>query len=301
LVRLCWLFGISRQAYYQHFWHQQAISIEQELVVSEVKRLRFLHPVIGTRKLQVLLQPFLLDHQIKIGRDGLFELLADHKLLVKKSRRKTVTTWSSHWMHKYPNLIREYTPKSSNQLWVSDITYWRVANGFLYISFVTDAFTHKIVGYCVSDNLSSLAPIKALEMAINTNAIKATELIHHSDRGVQYCSADYVKLLLDNDIKISMTQNGDPLENAIAERINGIIKDEYLNHYTVKDITDAQQLLRSAVDLYNTHRPHMSCGWLTPQVVHEQNLNTEKQWKTYYTKRPACKQASPEVLKASTE
>lgn len=301
MVRLCWLFGISRQAYYQHFWTRQAISIEQELVISEVKRLRFLHPVIGTRKLQVLLQPFLLDHQIKIGRDGLFELLADHKLLVKKSRRKTVTTWSSHWMHKYPNLIREYTPKSSNQLWVSDITYWRVANGFLYISFVTDAFTHKIVGYCASDSLSSLAPIKALEMAINTNAIKATELIHHSDRGVQYCSADYVKLLQDNDIKISMTQNGDPLENAIAERINGIIKDEYLNHYTVKDITDAQQLLRSAVDLYNTHRPHMSCGWLTPQVVHEQNLNTEKQWKTYYTKRSACKQASPEVLKASTE
>jgi transposase InsO family protein len=294
------LFGISRQAYYQHFWTQQAASIEEELVIKEVKRLRALHPVMGTRKLQVMLEPFLLEHQIKMGRDALFELLAAYKLLVKRHKSRAVTTWSSHWMHKYPNLIRGFMPTRRNELWVSDITYWRIEKGFMYISFVTDAFTHKIIGYSISESLTAHAPVAALQMAISNRGIINGQLIHHSDRGVQYCCANYVKLLADNDIKISMTENGDPLENAIAERVNGIIKEEYLNHYNVTALDVARQQLAHAVSLYNNERPHMSCGWLTPQMVHEQQIKPQRKWKSYYnTKQP--QQASPGVLKASTE
>lgn len=252
------------------------------MLIKEIRNIRKLHPVIGTRKLQVMLQPFLLEHQIKLGGDGLFDLMAANKLLVKRIKRRTITTWSSHWLHKYSNLIRGYNPVQRNELWVSDITYWRTKNGFLYISFITDAYTHKIVGYNVSERLDALSPVTALKMALRDNDIQGGNLIHHSDRGVQYCSSDYVKLLQDYNIGISMTENGDPLENAIAERINGIIKEEYLEHYEVSNITEAQQALAQAVNNYNQQRPHMSCGWLTPAIVHEQKLTVAKEWKTYY-------------------
>ena len=255
------------------------------MVIKEVRSIRKLHPIIGTRKLQVMLQPFLLEHQIKLGRDGLFDLMAANKLLVKRIKRRAITTWSSHWLHKYPNLIREYTPERRNELWVSDITYWRTKNGFLYISFITDAYTHKIVGFNVSERLDALSPVKALRMALNDNKVQDGTLIHHSDRGVQYCSGDYVKLLQDNNIEISMTENGDPLENAIAERINGILKEEYLMHYEVGNLSEAEDVLTNSVNCYNQQRPHMSCGWLTPALVHEQNLVIKKEWKTYYKKK----------------
>lgn len=284
-MRICRLFGITRQAYYNHFWNHQAVSLEEEMVIKEVRQIRKYHPIIGTRKLLVMLQPFLLEHQIKIGRDGLFDLLAANKLLVKRIRRKVITTWSSHWLRKYPNLIREYKPIRANQLWVSDITYWKTKVGFLYVSFITDAYTHKIVGYSVSEHLDALSPIKALRMALVENKGQIIGLMHHSDRGVQYCCTDYVKLLQDNGIEISMTENGDPLENALAERINGIIKQEYLEHYTVNNIADARTLLTQSVNYYNQQRPHMSCGWLTPELVHEHKLTVNKEWKTYYKQK----------------
>jgi putative transposase len=284
-VRICRLFGLTRQAYYNHFWHQQSVSIEEDMVIKEIRNIRKLHPVIGTRKLQVMLQPFLLEHQIKLGRDGLFDLMAANKLLVKRIKRRAITTWSSHWLHKYPNLIREHNPTRCSELWVSDITYWKTKSGFLYISFITDAYTHKIVGFNVSERLDALSPIKALRMALNENNIQGCNLIHHSDRGVQYCSGEYVKLLQDNNIEISMTENGDPLENAIAERINGIIKEEYLEHYIVNNIIEAEKALAQAVSYYNQQRPHMSCGWLTPALVHEQKLTVTKEWKTYYKQK----------------
>lgn len=281
-MRICRLFGITRQAYYNHFWHQQSVSIEEDMVIKEIRNIRKLHPVIGTRKLQVMLQPFLLEHQIKLGRDGLFDLMAANKLLVKRIKRRAITTWSSHWLHKYPNLIRGYNPARRNELWVSDITYWKTKSGFLYISFITDAYTHKIVGFSVSERLDSLSPIKALKMALKDNNLQESNLIHHSDRGVQYCSAEYVKLLQDSNIQISMTENGDPLENAIAERINGIIKEEYLMHYDVNTLEHAEKLLLQAVSNYNNQRPHMSCGWLTPALVHDEKLTVAREWKTYY-------------------
>ncbi len=238
----------------------------------------------GGRKLYELLEPFMLEHQIKMGRDALFDLLAANHLLVRRRKRKIYTTNSFHWLRKYPNLIKDFFPTKANQLWVSDITYWKIEGGFLYISFITDAFSHKIVGYQVAETLEAVASVKALEMALKDLTQTVERLIHHSDRGIQYCSGEYVKLLQDNAIQISMTENGDPLENAIAERINGIIKEEYLECYQVKNISEATELLQQVVQLYNEERPHMSIGNMVPSQVHLTNQKTNKLWKNYYPK-----------------
>lgn len=284
---MCRLLGLTRQAYYQHFWQQEATTIEQSLVLEQVCAIRKHHRVMGGRKLYEKLYPFLLEHQIKMGRDALFDLLAENNLLVKKRRRQFITTFSHHWLRKWPNLIREMEVNRINQLWVSDITYWKIGERYTYISLITDAYSHKIVGYHLAQTLESIETIKALNMAMaQLPAHLSQPLIHHSDRGVQYCSENYVKLLQDKGIEISMTENGDPLENAIAERINGILKSEYLRHYQTSTILDATEQLHLAVQLYNQDRPHLSIGLLTPEVVHSQGLTVEKLWKNYYIKNP---------------
>jgi putative transposase len=285
LVRLCRLLGVTRQAYYQHFWQQEVTGIEETLVLSEVVAIRKDHRVMGGRKLYEKLHPFLLEHQIKMGRDALFDLLAANYLLVKKKRRGHVTTFSNHWLRKWPNLIREMSVNRVNQLWVSDITYLKIEGNYVYISLITDAYSHKIVGYHLAETLEGIETLKALKMALENLPAEFKEpLMHHSDRGVQYCSQPYVKLLQDKDIQISMTENGDPLENAIAERINGILKGEYLKHYEISNVGQAKAQLDRAVKLYNEQRPHFSIGLLTPEVVHSKNLVTEKLWKNYYVK-----------------
>jgi putative transposase len=285
LGRLCRLLGMTRQAYYQHFWQQETVGIEEYIVLQQVIAIRKDHRVMGGRKLYEKLAPFLLDHQIKMGRDALFDLLAANGLLVKKRRRRYITTWSNHWLRKWPNLIRGIKATRINQVWVSDITYWKVAGKHLYISLITDAYSHKVVGYHLAETLESIETIQALKMAIKGLPQSLIEpLIHHSDRGVQYCCDDYVKLLQDKNIQISMTENGDPLENAVAERMNGILKEEYLNHYKLDNKEQAAEQLHHAVKLYNEHRPHFSVGLLTPELVHSKNLPTEKLWKNYYDK-----------------
>jgi putative transposase len=285
LVRLCRLLGITRQAYYQHFWQQEAAGIEDTLVLQEVISLRKDHRVMGGRKLYEKLYPFLLDHRIKMGRDALFDLLAANGLLVKKRRRRHVTTWSGHRFNKWPNIIRDLDVVISNQLWVSDITYWKVNEEHLYISLITDAYSHKVVGYHLADTLESVETIQALNMALKQLPECLTQpLTHHSDRGVQYCSESYVKLLQDNHIRISMTEKGDPLENAVAERMNGILKDEYLKHDKPENKEQAAEHLANAIKLYNEQRPHFSIGLLTPKQVHATSLKTEKLWKNYYHK-----------------
>lgn len=226
----------------------------------------------------------MLNHQIKMGRDAFFDLLAANSLLVKRRKRRVYTTNSFHWLRKYPNLVRGLVPGRSNQLWVSDITYWKIEDRFAYISLVTDAFSHKIVGYQVAGTLEAASATEALEMAVKGLDGPIAGLIHHSDRGIQYCSQGYVKLLQDNGIKISMTENGDPLENAVAERINGIIKEEYLDCYQVSDLTEARELLAQVVKTYNEERPHMSIGNMKPSVIHQTNQKTDRLWKNYYPK-----------------
>jgi putative transposase len=241
----------------------------------------------GARKLYALLEPFLLEHGIKLGRDALFDLLAANKLLIRKRKRSLRTTYSNHWLRKYPNLINDYLPQSVNRLWVSDITYWKINHQkHVYISLVTDAYSRKIIGYQVAESMEAIESVKALRMALAS--LKGTtchQLIHHSDRGIQYCSGRYVKLLQDYGVQISMTENGDPLENAIAERVNGILKDEYLKYYPVNSLKEAQACLKQVVDIYNNQRPHMSIGNLTPEKVHNNHhLKPERLWKNYFRK-----------------
>lgn len=287
LVRFCRLLGVTRQSYYQHFWHRELLSIEEELIIGKVIEIRASHRHMGGRKLYEVLQPFILEHNIKIGRDALFDLLAANSLLVRRRKRKIATTNSYHRYKKYPNLIRDFTPAGPNELWVSDITYWKIKSGFVYISFVTDAYSKKIVGYHVAENMEAIETIEALRMALSgflKEPERYSQLTHHSDRGSQYCSELYVKLLQDSDINISMTESGDPLENAIAERINGIIKEEYLNDYAIDNIKQAKELLDRVVRLYNQQRPHQSIGYMTPEYVHQNKTKTEKLWKNYYQK-----------------
>lgn len=278
LMRFCRLFGITRQAFYQHFWGQSAMVVEQGLVLQEVREIRALHPVIGGRKLYCLLQPFLLKHRIKIGRDALFDLLSVNKLLGRKRKRRIYTTQSHHWLKKYPNLVKEWKPQKPGELWVADITYVPIKKEFLYLSLVTDAFSHKIMGYCIAATLEATHTVKALEMALQTHKAGNHQLIHHSDRGIQYCSSQYVNLLNTHDVKISMTQNSDPLENPIAERINGILKDEYLKHFIKSNQSNVMELLKVIIDRYNQKRPHQSIAMLTPEVVHQQQLLVNRQW-----------------------
>ncbi len=289
LARFCRLLGVTRQALYQHGWHSQELNIEAELIIQQVIDIRKRHPMIGTRKLYVMLQSFLVEHQIKIGRDKLFDLLAAYKLLIRKRQRRVSTTQSYHRFHKYPNLIREMEVTSINQLWVSDITYYKMMRKVVYLSFVTDAHSHKIIGYHVAETLEAIHSLKALEMAINgVDSSKQYKTTHHSDRGVQYCSEGYVNLLEKNDILISMTENGDPLENPIAERVNGIIKEEYLNRFHYSTIKEIEEKLKQVVTFYNNERPHTSCTMFTPDKVHEQNLSVERKWKTYYRSKKSA-------------
>lgn len=278
LSRLCRLLGITRQAYYQHFWEVSDITIEHQLILDRVIEIRQIHPAIGGRKLLYLLQSFLLEHQVKMGRDALFDLLAVNKLLVRKRKRRISTTQSHHWLRKYPNLIKAWYPSKPNELWVSDITYIPLTNGFLYLSLVTDAYSHKIMGYAVADNLEAINTTKALHMALGNLTDIPDCLIHHSDRGIQYCSFDYVNTLTQNNIKISMTENGDPLENPVAERINGILKEEYLRHYPLTNLNQVIALVDNVVDRYNRLRPHQSINMATPEVVHEKQLLINRTW-----------------------
>lgn len=283
LARICRVLGMSRQAYYQHWWRNESTTIEQELVLKQIINMKKDHRHMGTRKLYELIQPFLLEHQIKMGRDALFDLLSTHGLLVKRYKRRVSTTNSFHMYRKFPNLIKSFVPTHPNQLWVSDITYWKISNKFLYISFITDAFSRKILRHNVADNLLSIETVKALKMAL-LDAQNTEFLCHHSDRGLQYCCNEYVQILEESEVKISMTETGDPRDNAVAERLNGIIKNEYLSSYTVKDLEEGKQVLDFVIKLYNEERPHMSIGNLTPEFVHRGNTTPTQLWKNYYHK-----------------
>ncbi|CAN5387590.1 IS3 family transposase [soil metagenome] len=288
LARLCGWFGITRQAYYQNNWEGVATTLEEELVIQQVKQIRCNHKRMGTRKLYEMLQPFMQEHAIKMGRDVLFNLLSANHLLVRRRKRRIKTTNSYHWLRKYPNLIRGFVPTAINQLWVSDITYWKLEENPVYISFITDAYSRKIVGYQVADTMEAIESVRALDMALSSlGEERPLDLIHHSDRGIQYCSQSYIKLLKENAIQISMTENGDPLENAIAERVNGIIKDEYLDNYQITTLGQAKELLKAVIELYNTERPHMSISNFTPNQIHQSKIKiqSEKLWKNYYRKK----------------
>jgi len=217
------------------------------------------------------------EYGIRVSRDRLFDILRENRMLVKRRKKYNVTTNSKHWMKKYPNLIRGFNFQKPNQLWVSDITYIAIENSFAYLSIITDACSRKIMGHCLSQDLASDGSITALKIALSGNQTNRYGLIHHSDRGIQYCCKEYVKLLKENNIRISMTENGDPYENALAERVNGILKDEWLCMEKFNSFEQAKERIEQIIKIYNELRPHLSCNMKTPAKKHNQTLSQKYQ------------------------
>lgn len=279
---VCRLLGFSRQAYHKRRRREERRAIRSELVIQQVIRIRTLQKRIGARKLHHMLSGFLSEHRIEMGRDHLYDLLRENRLLVRKRRLKKPRTTVSLPFWRYPNLIREFVPTRSGQLWVSDITYVRAGGGFAYLSLVTDAYSRKIVGHCLCRDLSARGCVAALKMAIRNNP-ERDHLIHHSDRGLQYHSAAYLKVL-GNRTRISMSEKGDPLENAIAERVNGILKDELLEK-EFRSFSEARVKIDEAVMIYNELRPHLSIDMLTPQEAHQRSGELKRLWKNYFSRR----------------
>lgn len=275
---LCGLFGYTRQNWYDTKKRQSETQLSEVLVLQEAKKLRKEHKKMGCEKMHGLIKPFLLEHGIKMGRDKFYFLIAEHGLQVRRSRQKARTTNSNHLFKKYPNIVRDIQLKSAGKLWVSDITYIRTSYGFAYLSLITDAYSKKIVGWCLWPDLTSTGALNALKMAIECENV-TEKLIHHSDRGIQYCCYDYVNYLNGCNIQISMTEQGDPYENAIAERVNGILKDEYELYNTFEDYNQAHEAVKIAIDKYNNQRPHRSCDMLTPAEAHLQTGVLNKRWK----------------------
>lgn len=272
------MFGLSRQSYYKNKTSRVKRNADLIIVRDLVMRIRCRMPRIGTRKLYYLIKDELTESNIKIGRDVLFNFLRAEHLLIKPKRSYVKTTNSKHWMKKHPNLIKNMEVTRPEQLWVSDITYIQTEQGHNYLSLITDAYSKKIMGYELLDNLSTAGPLKALESALK-NRKYTHDLIHHSDRGLQYCSSDYINTLKENNVKISMTENGDPYENAIAERINGILKYEFLIIDGFKNHLEAIEVIKESVGIYNNERPHLSCEMLTPNQTHLQQEIQIKKWK----------------------
>ena len=228
-----------------------------------------------------MLSQSLQRHKIRLGRDRFFNLLAENGMLVRKRKRKKVqTTDSNHPFKKYPNLIKDLNIDQANQVWVSDITYLPlVGSRFCYLSLITDAYSRKIVGYCLYPSLAAEGPIEALKMALASIKTPANySLIHHSDRGSQYCSKSYIEILDGDKVCISMAEKGNPYENAIAERVNGILKSEFGLDRLFKNYEAAAAVVAEAIHIYNEQRPHASCDYLTPNQAHEKQGKLTRRW-----------------------
>ncbi len=278
---LCRSLGVSRQAHHKQGRRMERVGQGRETIVQLVHALREEQPKLGGRKLYHMLAPRMEQLPVPIGRDRFFDLLRDEHLLVRRRRRSTRTTMSRHGLPVYPDLLRRMQVKAPGLVWVSDITYWAVEEGFYFVFLITDACSHKIMGYHVARSLDGEHAITALRMAQRSSDHPLKGIIHHSDRGSQYCFAQYVKLLRAGKMRISMTETSDPLDNAIAERVNGILKNELLAHHHVENITQARCVLDQAVITYNQRRPHLSCDMSTPAQAHQLDHQLKRRWRNY--------------------
>ncbi|MBJ9370489.1 IS3 family transposase [Acinetobacter bereziniae] len=268
VTRLCQWLKISRQAYYQSEKRAQVRVRQTQQVLDLVMSYRYLMPSIGTRKLYWLITPQLLAQGLKIGRDKLFNILKENNLLIRPKRRYTKTTDSKHWMKKHPNLLKNYKPTQANEVLVSDITYVESVEGVHYLSLVTDAYTRQIKGYKLSKDMKAENVVQAFEMAMSKQRDRAKVMIHHSDRGSQYCSELYQSALSKHGVLPSMTDGYDCYQNALAERINGILKQEFLT-IRCNSMKELDQLIAESIEIYNCYRPHLSLGMMTPNQMFE--------------------------------
>ena len=265
----CNLFGYNRQVYYRAKRRLVKNKGIAELVVSLVKSVRIKMPRLGGKKLYYILQGELND--VGVGRDKLFDILRANHLLIKPKRQYHITTNSHHRFRKHKNLIENVQANRPEQIWVSDITYIGDRSNPQYLALVTDSYSKKIVGYDVSDSLSVQGSTRALLMAIKSRKYMTSQLIHHSDRGLQYCSDQYQEVLNKYNIRCSMTEQYDPYQNATAERINGILKQEFILGIKINDLGLMKSLLKESIKIYNNERPHLSCEMRTPEFMHRQS------------------------------
>ena len=274
---LCELFGYSKQAYYQSLNRKHLTSVQEDMILETVKEIRAMMPRIGARKMQYMLSR---NYGIVIGRDKFFDILRAAGMLAKPRKKRTRTTYSDHHFQVYPNLIIDVVPSRPNEIWVSDITYILLGDKFYYLFLITDAYSKKIVGWKLSDNLFTVNAVAALRMAIRQCG-DTKGLIHHSDRGTQYCASKYIAVLKKHKIMPSMTEHGDPRENAIAERVNGILKKEFIE---LSDLTEdnVERKLKEIIITYNSRRPHLSLGYFTPDEAHLMSGEQTRLWKPYY-------------------
>ena len=260
--------GYTRQYYYKQcsdIAKEESKKVQVKYLVDQQRKLL---PRVGTRKLYYLIKSQLEAQGIKFGRDKLFALLSECGLLIKPPRRYTQTTMSKHWMRKWPNLVKGVAIEEPDQVWVSDITYIKTEEGNCYLNMITDAYSRKVVGYAIDQTMETESMINALKMATSTKANKQIKTIHHSDRGVQYCSKEYAQLTRENNITLSMTENSDPYENALAERMNRTIKEEFGLNRRLKSQQQVYDLIQESISLYNQRRPHLALNMKTPEQVY---------------------------------
>jgi putative transposase len=299
---VCRQLGYSKQAYYKSVTFRRAAQTDNNIALLQLLQLRRYLPRLGVRKSYYLLKKTFMNYGLSIGRDKLFALVRREGLLVARKKSFTITTHSQHWLYKHRDLIRELPIVRPEQVWVADITYVATGAGFNYLHLVTDAYSKKIMGYYLSEDLRAENTINALKMALQNRQYQSA-LIHHSDRGIQYCSSNYVQLLSDNNIRISMTKDGSPYDNAVAERVNGILKDEFGLDGRFDNHKAAVAHIEEAVKLYNRCRPHLSCHMLTPEEMHGQDQLPLKSWRKKSRRTFESSSAflpSPHLLNRST-
>lgn len=275
----CELLGVTKQAWYSYHQRSFEEAVDQDRVLECVREIRIDMPRLGGRKLKEVLER---DYGIEMGRDSLFSLLREQDLLIRQRVHRTRTTFSDHGLRTYPDLRKDFTPTDINQLWVADITYIWLGpeEGFHYLFLITDAYSKKIVGWAVADNMRHENAIAALRMALG-QCRRGDRPIHHSDKGLQYCAKAYVEILNRRKMQISMTEGYDPRNNGIAERVNGILKEEFLKHMDINR-DNISGVLTKVIDTYHTRRPHLSLGMLTPDEVHKGAVPGAKLWKKRY-------------------
>jgi putative transposase len=283
----CQVFGVDRQVYYRAVHRSRQKRDVAGQVVTMVNGVRRTLPRIGSKKLYYLLTDEL--KKLKVGRDKFIAILRANHLLIRPKRRFHVTTNSYHRFRKHKNRLLDLTINRPEQVWVADITYIGSNTKPCYLSLITDAYSKKVMGYFVATDLTTRSSVNALKMALKQRVNKKLGLIHHSDRGIQYCADLYQQVLLKNNIQCSMTQDSDPYENAVAERINGILKQEFMIDTVGEDLRLIRKVVRESIEVYNQQRPHYSNHFLTPDQMHQQN---QVEMRTYKAKSSRSPRAS---------
>lgn len=277
----CGLLGVTKQAWYGFFKRSFKEALDEDRILECVRFIREDLPGLGVRKMKERLKK---EFRLDIGRDRLFDIMSRNNLLIRPRVRRTRTTFSDHGLHVYPDLRKDFAPDGIDRLWVSDITYIWIEDEkkFYYLFLITDAYSKKIVGWEIADNMRHENAIAALKMALK-QCRRSQRPIHHSDKGLQYCAKPYVEMIRRRHIEISMTEGYDPRNNGIAERVNGILKEEFLKYMDVRK-DNIRQVLETVINTYHTRRPHLSLGMLTPDEVHRGAVPGRKLWKKYYLK-----------------